>query len=328
MGRFQGEVLSDTEGVYVACAILTRTPVVLHAASEDLLSDFVELRFDSGGVFVNGKFQPTDQNLWRYDFELATPDQRIATVTGIVLHGTTMQPLVGVTVEVLETLDQTTTDARGTFRISGLPAGPMRVAARYPGFRTVIRPVMLQHDKTAIVPPGQFNLQTLPVELAPIVVEAERAGTRRPLTTFRERRARGGGSFITREEFEKQGNPQIPTDVLRRMRGIRLQANNNYGKPLCNVDLSRSCLETDLRRLVLSTRRGGGRAFGVRGSTECPPLLFIDRLFIGDALTIDIDHALPLEHIEAVEVYGSAATTPLELSRKGSTCGAIVFWTR
>ena len=63
----------------------------------------------------------------------------------------------------------------------------------------------------------------------------------------------------------------------------------------------------------------------------CFPLVFLDGAFLGTTSPvdgIDVDESIPLNQIEAVEVYSGAASMPLRFNRPGSTCGAIAFWTR
>lgn len=320
-----GETNTDSAGAYVACGVPVRTPLTFHAASGDLLSDFVELRFDSGGVFVDDDFHVTTQSVMRQDFDLMSTAQHTAAVAGTVEDAGTRAPLVGAMVEIVGTTLQTTTAANGTFTLRGLPAGAANLAVRHPGFRAAIRKVELTHGDTIVFAQGALRLDALPLELVPVVVEAERPVTRRPLAEFWERREAGGGAFITREEFENQGNPQKPTDVLRRMRGIRIRGNSNYGKPLSNV--SPKGYGLDHRRVVIETGRGTTRSFSVV-KYGCPPLLYLDLMYLGDATTVSIDDILPLVNIEAIEVYSSAATVPPQLNRTGSTCGVILFWTR
>lgn len=127
---------------------------------------------------------------------------------------------------------------------------------------------------------------------------------------FFERREHSGGRFITREEFEKQGNPQKPTDVLRRMRGIRIVRNPNYAS----------------RFYVLMSRTIGPRSFELRQG-PCFPIIFIDRHYMGKSNEFDIDLSLPLLDVEAVEAH-SGLSVPREFARRGFQCGVIVFWTR
>ena len=45
-------------------------------------------------------------------------------------------------------------------------------------------------------------------------------------------------------------------------------------------------------------------------------------------LEIDIDAAVPLVDVEAVEAHSSIATLPSDFNRVGAQCGVIAFWTR
>jgi hypothetical protein len=126
------------------------------------------------------------------------------------------------------------------------------------------------------------------------------------------------GSFITREEFEKQGNPQKPTDVLRRMRGIRVERNLRGMQ-----DMGGSILSAQTNQWVVRFSRAQWRSFH-----DCPPVYFLDGRYIGTADRVDIDAALGISEMEAVEAYGSAATMPAEFNRTDSACGVIAFWTR
>jgi hypothetical protein len=319
MGRVGGVVATDSAGVYVVCGVPSQTRVVIHAASSDRLSDFVEVRFDSNGVFVADSFHVTHQPIMRRDFQLTAAAHRTAAVRGVVMDASSLQPIMGATVEVVGTGLRTTIASDGSFDLRRLPAGPVSLSARRLGFSPVSHDVDLIHGETVSLPLGTFRLEELPVGLPPVIVEAERPTTRRPLTEFWERRKAGGGAFITREEFEKQGNPQKPTDVLRRMRGIKVRGNPNYGGSLPSGG------GVDTRHYIIQTSRGPSRSFG---AGECPPLLFLDHISLGDAAQVSIDDILPLVNIEAIEAYSSAATMPPQFNRTGSACGVIVFWTR
>jgi hypothetical protein len=325
LGPASGETTTDGDGVYVACGVPLGIPLVFHAASNDLLSDFVELRFDSGGVFIGREHHATQQAAVRWDFHLRSAAQRTAAVTGAVEDATTMEALGGAVVELLGTELQATTARDGGFTLMGLPAGPSKLAVRHAGFRPITLEVRLTQGDTVTLAGGAVRLDALATELRPVVVEAEQPDTRRPLAEFWERREAGGGAFVTREEFMKVGNPQKPSDVLRRMRGIHVRANANYGKPLSNVDPKVSGV--DLRRWVIETGRGQTRSF-LQVVRECPPLIYLDHMYLGNAVAVNIDDILPLIDVEAVEAYSSAATVPPQLNRTGSTCGVIVFWTR
>ncbi|MBI2614587.1 MAG: hypothetical protein HYW52_02690 [Gemmatimonadetes bacterium] len=60
----------------------------------------------------------------------------------------------------------------------------------------------------------------------------------------------------------------------------------------------------------------------------CPPLYFIDGLYLGNARTVHVDQLLAPEQVEGVEVYSGAGNLPPEFNRTDSQCGVIAFWTR
>jgi hypothetical protein len=321
LGRVTGEVSTDSSGVYLVCGVPSQVPVVVHAVLGDHLSDFVEERIDSAAASLPDSMPLTGRNVVRRDLELASADGRTAAVRGVVMDAASLQPIMGATVQVSGTGLRATTGSDGFFELTRLPAGPVSLAARRLGFSSVSHDVDLLRGETVSLPLSTFRLEELPVGLPPVVVQGEQRPTRRPLAEFWERRrSAGGGAFITRAEFEKQGNPQLATDVLRTMQGIRVVP-----------WVAGSGGDTERRRWSVTMQRGGQRTFrrvGGGGANPCPPLFFIDRQYIGNDNTVDIDRIMPLINVEAIEAYGSAASLPPEFNRAGSACGVIAFWTR
>ena len=101
-------------------------------------------------------------------------------------------------------------------------------------------------------------------------------------------------------------NPRETTDILRRMRGIRITVG------------------TGLVPWFITSSRGARTG----GDGTCFPIVFIDRMFVGTTLTVVVDQAIPPEQLEAIEFYASIAGLPPEFNRRGATCGVLVFWTR
>lgn len=308
--RLGGELITDSSGFYVACGVPGETQITTHATRDDLFSDFVQIRFGEDGVFAGDTFHP-NRTVWHHDFKLMPPGQRSAAVAGMVLDAETTLPLAGVTVEIGETGLQTTTTASGAFRLTQLPAGPVRLAVRRPGLRPISRSVELKHGETVTLPPGAFRMEAAPTELEPVTIEAEEATSRRPLAEFYKRRDGGSGSFMTREEWEKRGTPRYTTDILRRLRGVRVLPNSNYsfGGPRWIVVMSRG-----------ENRRG---AYG-----GCPVLVFMDGQYLGNSDFVLLDATINVEQLAAVEAYNSVASLPAEFNRRGSECGVIVLWSR
>jgi hypothetical protein len=224
--------------------------------------------------------------------------QGTAGVAGVVASGSG-QPISNATVLVSTAERPLRTDPAGRFRVLNLPPGSTSVTVRAIGFESRLIDLVLREDHVVTLPAETFLLLSVVTELDPIVVEGTAARTRRPLAEFWKRRAQAHGHFITRSEFMQEGNPQTATDVLKRM-----------------------SILSDRQGLVL--RRTAGRG----GSARCAPLIFLDGIFLGSASRADIDTAVPLADLEAVEAYTSTASMPLEFNRTGATCGVIAFWTR
>jgi len=119
-GRLGGELITDSSGFYVACGVPGETQITAHAARDDLISDFVQVRFGEGGVFAGDTFHP-NRTVWHHDFKLMPPGQRSAAVAGMVLDAETTLPLAGITVEIEETGLQTTTTASGRWTSDPIP---------------------------------------------------------------------------------------------------------------------------------------------------------------------------------------------------------------
>lgn len=311
-GVRRGETPTDSNGVYIACGVPARTRLVFHAMDAGGMSDFVEVRFDSGGVVVAGEAQPTDDLLLRMDFELHTASERTGAVGGTVIDADAGVPVAGAVVTLEETTLQTTTGDDGAFRLAGLPAGPLRFGIRHPGYRPMARELTLATNEDRMIPSSVLQLDVLPAELAPVTVEGTASATRRPLEGFWERREHGGSaSFITREEFANTGNPQKPTDVLRRMGGIVIRSRPPDQPMGLWVLMGRSM---NPRSITMNTG-------------PCFPLVFMDGHHLGNTNDIELDDLVNLTDIEAIEVHSGLAV-PREFAWRGFECGVIVFWSR
>ena len=175
------------------------------------------------------------------------------------------------------------------------------------------RPALLDANRTF-----QVVLEPLPLQLDPVTVEGTPQLTRRRLAEFQLRRESGGGSYIVRDEFLRMGTPHKPTDVLRRMRGVRVERNL-----AAMSDRGGSLRNWQTNQWVVTVGHSSSRM-----GRPCFPLYFLDGRYIGNSERVDVDQVLSVNEIEGVEAYGSGATIPVELNRTGSACGVIAFWTR
>ena len=188
------------------------------------------------------------------------------------------------------------TNDSGGFRLPDLPAGAVSVTARRLGFApaTVDLKLRAGHIDSLVL-----SLSAVAATLEGVVVEDEYdARSHRLLAGFWDRRARGFGNFITRDEIEKR-DPHDFIDLVRMVPSITVQTRNG--------------------RKVIRFSRAGGRL-------DCPPQYWVDGLRIENGSP---DEFVP-QDVEAVELYSGPATIPPQFTSRFNsyTCGAVVIWTR
>ncbi len=305
---------ANEDGLYAMCGVPVEVWIALHATAGERMSQFATLTFVNGGVTDGPRFHEMTGRLWAQDFVLMPPEEWATSMAGVVTD-TLGEGVVDAEVRVTNTDFSTRTDATGTFRLRSLPPGTHRIEIRQPGFRPRELQVRLLADQTVLIPGQMLTLDPLPTRLADVTVEGQAPARRMVLGEFEARRRDAPGSFVTRQEFQRRGDPWVPTQVLRGMRGVRVVPRTGEvgaaGRWLVYTSRGRT-------RTVERRARGG----------QCFPLYFLDGHFWGDAGMIDIDDVLPVAEIEAVEVYTSVAGLPPEYNRPGAACGVIAFWTR
>ncbi len=228
--------------------------------------------------------------------------------------------IVGAEVLLEATEWRTRSDQRGSFRLAGMPPGQYRLVARAVGYRPFAAPTVLAAGDTIEI---DLVLGKLAVELAPIEVTAERPKFRSAVIRgFDDRRSRGFGAFLTREDLQKWDHGPI-TGALRGISGLRLVP-----------------LPCSGGHAVATTRGGDGPrsnrivCVGVRGATVIQPAcylsIYVDGIRVwasGDQVPPNMDQIAALS-LEAVEVYRGPAELPVQYQTTGSACGAVLFWTR
>jgi len=98
------------------------------------------------------------------------------TITGTVTDAETLSPLEGVQVSIPGSGVGALTGTNGSFRLTGVSAGQVRVEARLIGYRTVRKPVTVSAGGTASV---DFQLEQSAVKLEELVVTGTAAASRR-----------------------------------------------------------------------------------------------------------------------------------------------------
>lgn len=189
-----------------------------------------------------------------------------------------------------------TTDAVGAVTLQ-LPVGLANITVRRLGFTP--------HDLTADVRAGQtttvtVNLFSASQELNEVTVSDERTADVTFMEGFNERRRKGIGTFVTREQIARR-RPVVMSDMLRTVPGLRMVFINGQQVPR----FSRSMGRTNI---------------------DCPPQYWIDGMRVDN---YNIDQMQPAD-IEGLEFYGLSSTPSqfLRGSSGTSNCGTIVIWTR
>ncbi|GBD32655.1 hypothetical protein HRbin33_01628 [bacterium HR33] len=232
-------------------------------------------------------------------------------IQGQVVDRLSNQPVRSGVVRLLDTRGEvasTRLDLNGRFVLEAPEPGRYWLRFESPGYRVVV-------SSAIDLAPGAtlaYSIQTQslpPAQMDTVVVEGRAVPAR--LASFYERRARGaGGEFFTREELDRW-NPAEVTDIVRRAVGFAVVPNTNYGR------------RGDTRQnLVINNRLGDYIG------QSCPPLVFLDGMYVGTAWDFDIDSHLAVTNIEAMEFYNGPGNMPIEFNRRGSDCGVIGIWTR
>ena len=222
--------------------------------------------------------------------------QARATLVGVV-RDTAGNAVPGAEVRLVGDLDAIArTNDSGGFRLAALPTGPQVFRFRRMGFLPATVNLTLRGGQTDSL---AISLTMTSMALAAVLVEDEYlAKSHRLLPGFWERRSRGLGNYMTRDEIEKREAREF-ADIVRMMPGVTIQTRGG--------------------RKVIRFNRGSQRS-------DCPPQYYVDGMRIEN---MSPDEMTP-QDVEAIEVYSGPATTPPQFAPKFNsyTCGAIVIWSR
>jgi hypothetical protein len=222
--------------------------------------------------------------------------QSSAVLAGVV-RDSSGRPIPGVEVRMVGFDAETRTNDSGGFRMSGLPLGRATVSVRRMGFGPTTTEVRLRSGRTDSL---VFVLTAVAAILPGMLVEDERMKlSHRLLAGFWERRERGFGSFVTREQIEKREARDF-VDLVRTIPSVKVSTMSN----------GRSAIRFN-RSIV---------------GKDCPPQFFVDGMRIENGSP---DEFVP-DDVEAIEIYPGAATLPVQFAPRPMTytCGAVVIWTR
>ena len=188
------------------------------------------------------------------------------------------------------------TNDSGRFHVAQMPIGARGVFVRRLGFAPQRAPIRTSLEGS--IDSVDVVLTAVVQSLAAVVAQDPHDSlSRKVLAEFWERRARGFGKFVTRDEIERKGASRF-VDVVRSVSGLSIM---NY----------RGRQEIRFRGAAI-------------GSANCPPQYWIDGIPLQSGSAEEISP----ENVEAIELYASPATTPPQFSTRNPTCGTVVVWSR
>jgi hypothetical protein len=221
-----------------------------------------------------------------------------AVIKGRLLSQQARLPLGDAEVVIQELNRSASTNDSGYFRLAGVTLGVHQVLFRRIGFVPAYATLRIEAADSVTV---EIMMEAVVPELETIIVTAPRVSSSR-MTAFLDRMRTGQGRYLTPEQLRSREMDQL-SDILRE-KGVRV---------------------------VPDPRRLAEYAYG-RGSRgrRCPMRVVLDGLdlrgdFAGPADLRRVD----VKRLEAVEIYSSETTAPLEFGPPGpSNCGLLVLWTR
>jgi hypothetical protein len=188
-------------------------------------------------------------------------------------------------------------DARGAFRLWTGDIDTVTISIRRLGYFPVSAQIAARQRQwdTVVV-----ELDRNPQVLGSVKVKETATRSALGLRDFEQRRAMGIGLFVTREEIVAR-NTNLPSDIFRTMRGVRLVR-----------------LRNGLHGVRFSLYSGN--------RPSCVPDLWMDGQ---RARGMEVDE-ITANDIQAIEVYESFATVPAPFAPASNSvpCGTIVIWTR
>lgn len=205
-------------------------------------------------------------------------------------------------------LMETLSDSTGAFRIRAWQAGKYRLRARGLGYETVTSELMELATGEEFVLEVRLAAEAIPLEPITVVARSQSSLTDIALQGYYDRRDYGRrtgiGRFYDRGEIRERGTRM--TDVLRRVPGLRV-------------------ITDSLRNEIITIT--GNSVSSLRGSGICPVNLYLDGFFLPMDGFSSIDRFVPIETVEAIEVYRRPAEMPAEFLSSGA-CGVVAIWTR
>ena len=254
------------------------------------------------------------------------PAASVGTVAGQVIDSAS-HPIDDALVSLDSLPWSVTTDASGHFRLDDVSAGEHLLWIRQLGFKPEAFHIAVEANRTkrvlAKVTRAAVTLPTVTTQAAGQWGKPERLNYTSKYDEFYERRAESvSGRFYTHEDLAAMKEQDLP-DMLKLVPGLRVRQTNDgalLGFPGCT---------SDHILIMVNSQRVWGAGGGSMGS--------VGAAAGGNGMTsekadpmddpLSVIGPLHLENIEAMEVYNTFGSLPMEAAT-GAYCGEIRIWTR
>src|SRR5688572_1096104 len=204
-----------------------------------------------------------------------------ASITGRVRDANTNAYLLGATVTIAELGRTATTNADGTYSLSGVPAGNYTLNTSYLGYQDVSQPVALSGSGETRT---DISIGAEIINLGAFVVEGTREGQARAL---QQKRSLSNITDIVSADAVGKFPDGNAAEALRRIPGVSLEIDQGEGRFVVVRGIDASLNNVTLNGLMI----GSPAEQGARGlSMDTVPADLISRLEVTKAVTPDLDH--------------------------------------
>ncbi len=293
------ETESDERGVAVFCGLTTREEVQVGA----------EFAGSKAQRFLNPTEAGTGSDIHEMtlSIENGAPHRATRRLRVVARVTDSLRALAGVEIRAPALSRSWYTGVDGSVDLSSLGDSTSALIVRSIGYA----PQIVQWTGRGVEGvSGDVVLERSVTTLSEVSVNAAAFGSSR-MRSFEERRARGTGFFMDREQLAKrEGSPL--SSVMATASGMR-------------VERSR-----DGRVYLAATR---SRALGGKA---CYPQIYLDGVRVwspgdpgprGDSQPPSIE-SFAVVGLEAIEVYDGPASTPIQYGGLGASCGTVLLWSR
>ncbi len=253
--------------------------------------------------------------------------QRPATETGIVsgrVVDSLSKPLAGATVSIDSLPSTVTTDSTGAFRLGGVAAGTHLLWVRKIGIAPEAFHVTVLANRTKVVLARIAGAGVVLPTVRTLAVgqfgKPERLAYTMKYDEFYRRRAQStAGLFYTHEDLAAMKTADLPA-MLRRVPGLTVR------QTLDGTQLFFPGCGTDHILIMQNQQRVWPEAGGSSAMGSVPGLGSAQKSD-PQADPFEVIGSLHLQNIEAIEVYKTIGSLPIEAAN-GDYCAEIVIWTR